>query len=75
MERQRKAIERKIRAITDAVENGLYAPSMNDRLRTLEAERETPQRRSEAAEAPSPVVAPETWPSSTGAGWRTSSSC
>jgi site-specific DNA recombinase len=55
-ERQLKAIERKIQAIMDAVENGLYAPSMNDRLRTLEAERNALQRLSEAAEAPSPVV-------------------
>jgi site-specific DNA recombinase len=55
-ERQLKAVERKIQAIMEAVENGLYAPSMNDRLRALEAERNALQRLSEAAEAPSPVV-------------------
>ena len=48
-ERQLKAIERKIQAIMEAVEKGLYAPSMNDRMRQLEAERKALQTAVEAA--------------------------
>jgi site-specific DNA recombinase len=55
-QRQLKAVERKIQAIMEAIENGLYAPSMNDRMRQLETERNALQRLSESAEAPAPVV-------------------
>ena len=76
-ERQLKAVERKIQAIMDAVEKGLYSPSMNDRMRQLEAERQALRRAQETVEAPSPVmVHPLTSPSSTAAALRTwSSSC
>jgi len=43
-QRQLKAVERKIQAIMDAVEKGLYSPSMNDRMRQLEAERQAPRK-------------------------------
>jgi DNA invertase Pin-like site-specific DNA recombinase len=55
-ERQLKAIERKIQAIMEAVEKGLYSPSMNDRMRQLEVERQALQRVHEAVENPSPVM-------------------
>jgi Recombinase zinc beta ribbon domain len=55
-ERQLKTIERKIQAIMEAVEKGLYSASMNDRMRQLEAEREALQRERETIEDPSPIV-------------------
>jgi site-specific DNA recombinase len=55
-DRQLKAVERKIQAIMEAVEKGLYSSSMNDRMRQLEAEREALQRAQETVEAPAPVM-------------------
>jgi hypothetical protein len=55
-ERLLKAVERKIQAIMDAVEKGLYSSSMNDRMQQLEAERQALQRAQEAVEAPMPVM-------------------
>lgn len=55
-ERLLKAVERKIHSIMEAVEKGLYSPSMNDRMRQLEAERQALQRTHETAEASAPVM-------------------
>ena len=54
-ERQLNAVERKIWAIMEAVEKGLYAPSVNDRMQQLEAERKTLQKAEEAVETPRPA--------------------
>jgi site-specific DNA recombinase len=55
-QRQLKSLERKIQAIMEAVEKGLYSPSMNDRMRQLEAERQALQKAEEATEAPPAIV-------------------
>ena len=39
----------------EAVEKSLYAPSMNDRMQQLEAERKTLQKAEEAVETPRPA--------------------
>src|SRR5688572_10296602 len=40
----------------EAVEKGLYSPSMNDRMRQLEAERQALQKAEEALQAPQAVM-------------------
>lgn len=55
-ERQLKAVERKIRAIADAVENGLYALTMIDRMRPLEGERLALREGRPVVQSPAPVL-------------------